>query len=150
VTGEFDLDHFVPQKARPSQKTQYDNLVYACARCNLTKSAQRVPDPSTTLTRQDLRVQPDGSLEAYSDDAQSLILKMDLNSPRMIAWRLVWMRVIELAEARDVVLYRRLMGFPVDLPNLARLRPPSGNSRPAGVANSHFAKAARGDLPAIY
>jgi hypothetical protein len=38
---------------------------------------------------------------------------------------------------------------PIDLPNLARLRPPGGNSRPAGVDASHFARRARGELPAI-
>ena len=150
VTGEFALDHFVPQKARANQATTYDNLVYSCARCNLTKSAQYVPDPTVTLTGRNVGVHPDGVLQGHSDDARRLILKLDLNSPRMVSWRLVWMRIAELAEANDAALHQRIMGFPADLPDLSRLRPPGGNSRPAGIANSHFARAARKALPATY
>src|SRR5271167_4677172 len=61
VTGEYDLDHFVPQKTDPARKAEYDNLGYACRRCNLTKLGESVPDP-TGMTAQDLRMQPDGSL----------------------------------------------------------------------------------------
>jgi hypothetical protein len=150
VTGEFNLDHFVPQKIRPRHATTYDNLVYACARCNRTKSAQRVPDPLATLTLQSVRVHPDGSLEGCSSDAKSLILKLDLNGSRMVSWRLLWMRIVELAAANDEPLYQRIMGYPNDLPDLARLRPPGGNARPPGVSQSHFARAARGELPATY
>lgn len=149
ATGEFDLDHFVAQATRPTAKTTYDNLVYSCTRCNLTKSAQRVPDPAV-LTTENVRLQPDGSLAGNSDDVQCLILKLDLNSPQLVSWRLLWMRIVDLAQVEDPALYLRIMGFPADLPNLGRLRPPGGNSRPAGIANSHFTRAARGLLPATY
>jgi hypothetical protein len=66
-------------------------------------------------------------------------IKLDLNAPRMVAWRLLWIRLVELASEHDPNLYQELMGYPIDLPNLARLRPPGGNSRPAGVDASHFA-----------
>ena len=46
VSGEYDLDHFVPQKTDPARKAEYDNLGYACRRCNLTKSGESVPDPT--------------------------------------------------------------------------------------------------------
>src|SRR6185312_3127966 len=72
-TGEFDLDHFAPQKARPDLETTYDNLFYSCRRCNATKSAQPVPDPAA-LVAGDLRLLPDGSLEGHSTDAKALIL----------------------------------------------------------------------------
>jgi hypothetical protein len=29
-TGEFDLDHFVPQSLDPEAEVVYDNLLYAC------------------------------------------------------------------------------------------------------------------------
>lgn len=150
VSGEFDLDHFVSQKARPDLVATYENLVYACTRCNLAKSSQRVPDPLKVLTVENVRLLPGGVLEGHSDGARSLILKLDLNSPRMVSWRLIWMRIIELAQANDQTLHRQLMGFPDDLPDLARLRPPGGNTRPANVLRSHFARAARGELPATY
>ena len=150
MIGTFDIDHFVPQTTDPDQAAVYDNLVYSCGRCNLIKSAQKVPNPTTALTTDNLRIQPDGRLECYSNDSESLVLKLDLNSPEMISWRLLWMRIIELARGHDANLHAQLMGFPNDLPNLGRLRPPGGNSRPEGVALCYFAKAARGELPSIY
>jgi hypothetical protein len=95
-------------------------------------------------------VQPDGSLLAFSTEAESLVLKLDLNNPRVVAWRLLWIRIVELAGERDANLFRKLLGYPDDLPNLARLNPPGGNSLPAGVHASHFARRARGELPATY
>jgi hypothetical protein len=150
VTGEFALDHFVPQKSSPALATTYDNLVYSCTRCNLAKSDQAVSDPSAELTVGALQVQPDGKLEGFSTNAKSLILKLDLNAPKMVEWRLLWIRIIALAADRDRTLWLRIMGFPSDLPSLVRLRPPGGNSRPDGVAKCHFARAARGELPASY
>jgi hypothetical protein len=149
VTGEYDLDHFVPQKTDPARKAEYDNLDYACRRCNLTKSGESVPDPMG-MTAQHLRMQPDGSLRSYSADAEALVLMLDLNAPRMVAWRLLWVRLVDLAGQHDANLFQQLMSYPDDLPNLARLRPPGGNSRPAGVEASHFARRDRGELPAIY
>jgi hypothetical protein len=102
------------------------------------------------VTAQNLRMQPDGSLRPFSPDAEALVLKLDLNAPRMISWRLLWVRLIDLARERDANLFLQLMGYPNNLPNVARLRPPGGNSRPAGVSASHFARRARGELPAIY
>ncbi len=102
------------------------------------------------MTAQHLRMQPDGSLRPYSADAEALILKLDLNAPRMVVWRLLWARLVDLAREHDANLFLQLMGYPVNLPNLARLRPPGGNLRPAGVTASHFARRARGELPAIY
>jgi hypothetical protein len=150
TTGEFGLDHFVPQKTKPQLALKYDNLVYACIRCNLTKSAQLVPDPTIELTSGNLRVHPDGTIEGFSVDARTLIDKLDLNGPEIVSWRLLWIRIAELVAEHDAVLFQQIMGFPDDLPDLSRLRPPGGNSRPSGVAESHFARAARGELPLTY
>jgi hypothetical protein len=149
VTGEFDLEHFLPQSTEPARRVDYDNLVYACRRCNLTKSDQSIPDPMG-ITAQQLRVLPDGTLQPHSADAETLVLKLDLNAPRMVEWRLLWIRLVDLAGEHDAILFRQLMGYPPDLPNLARLRPPSGNSRPSGVHASHFARRSRRQLPATY
>jgi hypothetical protein len=149
VTGDYELDHFVPQRTEPAKKAGYESLVYACRRCNLTKSGESVPDP-LRMTAELLRVQPDGSVQSFSAEGEVLVLKLDLNAPRMIAWRLLWMRLVYLAGEHDADLFQRCMGYPVDLPNLARLRPPGGNSRPTGIDASHFARRARGELPTTY
>lgn len=150
VTGEFDIDHFTPQAVRPGRLAEYDNLVYSCTRCNAIKSSQVVPNPLSALTSGKLRLQPDGIIESDSVDSARLIRKLDLNAPQMVAWRLVWARIIELARDHDESLYLRLMGFPNDLPNLARLRPPGGNARPRGIEKSCFAQSQRGTLPVVY
>lgn len=59
------------------------------------------------------------------------------------------MRIIELAAERDPALFRQLMGFPDDLPDLSKRRPPA-NSRPEGIQESYFARQARGELSEIY
>jgi hypothetical protein len=149
VTGEYDLDHFVAQKTDPARKAEYDNLGYACRRCNLTKAGESVPN-AMGMTAKHLRVQHDGTLRAYSTEAETFLFKLDLNAPRMVAWRLLWIRMVDLAGEHDATLFQQLMGYPDGLPNLARLRPPGGNSRPAGIAASHFARRARRELPATY
>jgi len=48
-------------------------------------------------------------------------------------------------------LYRRLMGFPDDLPNLARFRPPGGNTRAEGHRGVRLRETAgMGTLPESY
>lgn len=150
VTGEFDIDHFTPQAVQPGRVAEYDNLVYSCARCNAIKSSQVVPDPLSALIGENLRIQPDGIVETYTRDAATVIHKLDLNAPQMVAWRLVWIRIAELAKNHDETLYRRLMGFPNDMPNLGRLRPPGGNTRPEGIEASYYAISKRRTLPATY
>jgi hypothetical protein len=78
-----------------------------------------------------------------------LILQLDLNSPSIVRWRVIWMRIVQLAANKDRELYRQLTGFPKDLPDLAKLRPPN-NSRPRGVDQScHFLRQL-GTLPEEY
>lgn len=40
-----------------------------------------------------------------------------------------------------------LFDYPADLPDLSRLRPSDGNSRPQGIAQSHHTRRLRGELP---
>jgi len=120
LTGEFELDHFNPQSLAPDNSLDYFNLVYSCRRCNQVKLNQLVPDR-----------------------------QLDLNSPKLMKWRVLWMRIIDLANERDPTLYRQLTGFPDDLPNLSQLRPPK-NSKPDGIRISWYAKRQRGQLPDLF
>lgn len=150
VTGEYDVDHFQPQSRHPQLAVSYVNLVYACRRCNSVKLDQDVADPFNAMTAARIMTLPDGIVKGIDDIAQRLILQMDLNSPRLIEWRIVWMRIVDLARERDSELLRRLIGFPVDLPDLRRLRPPAGNVRPMGVSESWASLASDGELPRYY
>lgn len=149
VTGEFELDHFRPQSLAPDLSLDYFNLVYACRRCNAVKLDQSVNDPAVNLSSESVLVLPDGTLASDQPQTKRLILQLDLNSPQLKKWRVMWMRIIDLAKERDANLYKQLAGFPEELPNLARLRPPS-NSRPEGIAGSWYAKRQRGQLSETY
>jgi hypothetical protein len=152
VTGDFDIDHFQPQRLRPDLHADYANLVYACRRCNGVKQGQQIDDPFTTMTGTRIQTRPDGTVEGIDAPATRLIQALDLNSPRLVEWRIIWMRIVELASQRDQGLFKRLIGFPneKDLPDLRRLKPPGGNARPEGIAESWRALAERGELPDDY
>lgn len=149
VTGEFDVEHFRPQVNSPELGLVYDNLFYACHGCNLLKEAKQLPDPNQALTADTTRVNLDGSIEGQSADARRLIGILCLNSDSYRGWRSMWVRIVELAEEHDPDLYKRIMGFPDDLPRLDRRSPPS-NTRPEGVQQSWYARRERGDLPEVY
>lgn len=130
VSGEFDLDHFLPQRLSPNRTAVYDNLLYGCAVCNLAKSDRVVPDPLATFTAGQVLVHDDGAIEGLTAEADRLIRMLDLDDEEHRRWRRIWIRIIELAHAYDPALYRQLMGYRDDLPDLSRLRPPGGNTRP--------------------
>jgi HNH endonuclease len=149
VTFEFELDHFQPQSLNPRLKLDYRNLVYACRRCNAVKRDQTVADPLLLLQPTLASTLPDGSLKSHDAETQRLIRQLDLNSPRLRSWRVMWMRIVDLAQERDPSLYFQLVGFPGDLPNLGKLRPPR-NARKESHLDSWFARRQGGSLPAAY
>ncbi|MEQ1904085.1 MAG: HNH endonuclease signature motif containing protein [Pirellulaceae bacterium] len=149
VTSEFELDHFEPKSLVPVRALDYFNLVYSCRRCNAIKLDQPVQDPLTILSSGIVVVLLEGVLSSDHTEAKRLIRQIDLNSPRLRRWRVMWMRNVDLAKANDRTLYQQLTGFPHDLPNLGRLRPPR-NSQPEGVEFSWHAKQQRGQLPESY
>ena len=147
--GEFDLDHFQPQANRPDLSTEYETFVYACHTCNLRKSDDETFNPENCLTKDMVRVYPSGRIEGVSSHARSIIAKLGLDSPKFRQWRLVWIRNVELAKQHDSDQYKRLLGFPDDLPDLSILEPAS-NSKPDGVKESYHAARSRGELPEYY
>jgi hypothetical protein len=149
ITGEFNLDHFEPQSLAPHRRLDYFNLIYACQRCNAVKFDEIVDDPLTVLNSSSVTIGWDGAIESEHSSVQRLIRQLDLNSPRLRKWRMMWMRIVNLAQQHDPELYRQLTGFPTDLPDLRRLRPPT-NSRPDGLEMSWYAKRQRGQLPDAY
>ncbi len=149
VTGEFELDHFQPQSLAPHRRLDYFNLVYACRRCNSVKLDQPIDDSLTILSSESAAVLPDGDLVSDRPEAKRLIQQLDLNSPKLRKWRVMWMRIVDLAKQQDADLYQQLTAFPEDLPNLSRLRP-SSNSSLGGIEISWYAKRHRGQLPDSY
>jgi HNH endonuclease len=149
LKGAFTIDHFLPVSLQPGRGLEYDNLLYACLACNLGKAGQLLPDPTQVLLDHNVIIHPNGRLEGRTREARQIIAKIGLNDPQEAEARVMWIGIIALAEQADPALFQRLMGYPDDLPNLEQLRPPGGNSRPEGVADSYRARRQRGLLPAI-
>lgn len=145
IRGIFDLDHFVPVSIQSDGDLDYDNLIYACCTCNLAKGNARVADPAKVLLDSSVSVLPTGHIRGHTEDARRLIKALALNAPASVEFRRLWIDVIALARRYDLLLYKRLLSYPDDLPDLSRLRPPGGNSRPEGVEQSHFVRRERGE-----
>ena len=98
----------------------------------------------------DVWVNEDGTIEAHTRQARRLIRVLGLDDREYTEFRLMWLEIVGLAAREAPELHRKLMGFPDDLPNLARLRPPGGNSRPEGIKQSYFEQMEQAILPETY
>ena len=150
VPGMYGIEHFQPVAHRPELVTEYDNLLYACAACNTIKRAEDVPDPLDVLTAAGVEIRADGALVAKSNESAWLIDKLRLNHPKCREFRKLWMGIVRITKEHDSDVYRQLMGFPDDLPDLKRLKPPEGNTRSDGVEQSCYEQRKRGKLPDTY
>ena len=150
VRGSWHIDHFVPQSREPESALTYDNLLYVCHTCNLSKSCHLVPDPCIVAYGQSVQVREDGTIIALNEDGQLLIDVLRLDNEDYTRTRLLLLRMVRaLVTAQDHETLVMLMGYPNNMPDLSQLRPP-GNTRPEGVDNTFFARWTRGDLEDVY
>src|SRR5687768_11377699 len=91
------IDHFQPAAVRPELHVAYENLIYACITCNAIKGNQDIPDPLTVLLADAVRVGPDGTIQANTEDAARLIELLDLDNERTAEFREMWQDIIRLA-----------------------------------------------------
>jgi hypothetical protein len=150
VTGLFDLDHFLPISRNQEKKASYENLLYCCARCNRAKGDRGIPDPREVLTQDTVAVEANGEIEASTSESQLIVRRLRLDDRESVEFRRMWIRIIAMSQFHDPPLHRQLVGFPPDLPNLSRLRPPAGNGRPEGIQVCYFAQRESGTLPSAY
>lgn len=153
--GTMSVDHFEPQAESPHRRLEYDNLIYVCGPCNRSKGTASLPlHPSVHALGQHLRFTASGRIEGLTPEGRAFVEILILNDPirlqprRLIVELLQFLDARVLPEARVYLDY--YLGFPDDLPDLARLRPPGGNSRPDGVKDSYFQQRIRGTLPPMY
>jgi HNH endonuclease len=144
------IEHFLPTSQFPAQELIFDNLLYACTRCNAAKSDQATANPCRFLLASAVTAETDGRLSATEPRSKQLIAQLRLNCQEMVHFRRLWLEIIAMAKRANPELYRQLLGFPDNLPNLRVLRPPGGNDRPDGIAQSHLEKRERGTLAETY
>ena len=150
----FGVEHLVAQSVDKTKSLNYDNLVYACNSCN---SARRhCPLPTELLTSNmgvHIRLEGNGKYAHLTEIGRSMIDLLKLNLSSFVEAR----RRVLFAYGRVMGLYDGVQGvdfdlfrFPRDLPDLSTLRPPGGNDRSGGLAESAFRRRAEGRLAEFY
>jgi hypothetical protein len=151
----FSVDHVVPKSKAPALTCQYENLVYACIRCNSLRREVELSDPTNAALADHLAVTNDGIVHALSVRGQDIIDQLHLNSESAIRTRNGVLRILRLKQRlpadHDVDdMFRELFGYPKDLPDLTKKKPPSGNSRGDATDSCFHACRLRGELSATY
>jgi hypothetical protein len=114
--GAFAIDHFVPASLNPGRVTDYDNLLYACVACNLTRGNQSIPNPLEHLLASTVEVQASGSIVARTAPAQEIVEVLHLNDPEYVGRRRQMIALLGELEKRRPDLQRIWSGYPDDLP----------------------------------
>lgn len=152
--GGFSVDHFVPQVVASHLECNYDNLVYACIRCNSNKSDDPVLDPCLVAMNQHLIINEDGTIKALTPEAEDHVEALFLDDPLLDEFRRRWMltrkRLAALEDQESKDLFRKWFGFPGNIPNLSKMKPRGGNRRPLGISDSYYSKKILGQLPETY
>ena len=143
------VEHLILRKDRKDLATIYSNLVYACATCNSWKSADRMPDPCKVAYGDLVLVDSDGRIRALKPKGNTLIKVARLDDADSTEFRRKYIKLLRYYHQNDPEEYRRWMGFPKDLPDLAN-RPVKRNSKPEGTRNCRFEQEKRGELPQTY
>jgi hypothetical protein len=151
----FACDHFWPLSRLPEHISTYKDLVYACCVCNAwKKDFPEQLDFSVVALAEHLESRHDGTIRALTKQGKALIDVCALNRPELVTFRRDMRTLLALLNQRSgdaaEKLRKRYLGYPDDLPNLAALRPPGGNSRPEGVATCCFERRRRGELADSY
>ena len=148
--NSFTIDHVKPKSSHASQACDYDNLVYACSRCNTLKSVKLgLPDPCRASLAQHLK-QRSGFFVALTPLGRRLIEYLQLNDEQRVQFRQFYLAVFEKSDLLPAAALVRVFGYPAKLPDLSKFKPPRGNSRPSGISMSHFARRKAGKLPLYY
>ena len=153
--NRFAVEHTEPKGANPAKQNDYDNVVYACTRCNTLKGTKRILNPAEIPLPDVLRCDPDGVFIGITVDGQDLIETLQLNDSRRVKHRLTILTICNHASksGADPEITQIAIGFlqfPVDLPDLRTLVPPGGNAKPDGVNDCYFVQREQGRLPNWY
>lgn len=151
----FSVDHVVPQAIDPARSCDYENLVYACLRCNSNKRDITVADPTRVPFAECLSIDDTGTISALNPSGADLIDLLHLNDSPVIDTRRKYLRLIKLksshpnnAEVHD--LFVDAFAYPDDLPDLATMRPPRGNRPKSGPVLPHYQLRKLNRLSAVY
>lgn len=152
---KFSVEHVIPKAVRPDLICEYTNLVYSCSKCNSFKGTlETLINPCDEALGVHLVVLDDGRIHPRTEAGADLIRALRLDREELTKFRSELLQAIKEAcekpEGKAAAYVRSLLSFPDELPDLKRLRPPSGNTRPAGIETCCFELRRRGELPETY
>ncbi|MCX7418558.1 MAG: HNH endonuclease [Planctomycetia bacterium] len=67
----LNVEHFLPSRRFPNQRLAYDNLWFACSRCNSAIGDRLIDDPSQALLSHEVIVENDGQIIGRSVEARA-------------------------------------------------------------------------------
>ena len=110
VSGEFDLDHFIPQACDESLSTDYGNLIYSCHACNTKKGSAALPNAELYLTADSVFVLsapyawpifraalPSPPVTAPLTGITAAVVGVILNLALFFAWHVLWPQASDAA-----------------------------------------------------
>jgi HNH endonuclease len=152
----FAVEHILPQSKRPDLVCDYDNLGYACLRCNSFKQDIETLDPSRIALDEHLYFEPDGSAVGRTDEGREFIFLFHLNEVAACNLRKEKLSILQLKnrypdDSNIEMLFRNTFGYPQNLPDLRwPAKQPKTNSRHEGVHECHFVRKLEGRLAEVY
>jgi hypothetical protein len=148
--NRFSIDHVKPKSTHKKLTCDYDNLVYACGRCNTLKAAiSGLPDPCQTSLKQHLKLLPNGMFKGLTPEGQRLVGHLDLNDEDRVRDRSMQLYLYDTQKTVAEYILSRF-GYPSELPDLSKFKPPKGNSRPDGLKTSHYVRRQQKKLGPYY
>jgi hypothetical protein len=151
--SSFSVDHVKAKVDYPELKCDYENLIYACVRCNSWKNdTEELPDPTQTPYGNLIEIR-NGRAVAIDPLGRVIIDHLHLDEDPVVTTRRKMNNLIQAwlkypDDDKIAEMFFDHFSFPDDLPRLDNRR--VENSRPAGVSQSHRARKNAGTLPDIY
>jgi hypothetical protein len=100
----FSVEHREPTSTAPDEALNYDNLLYACCRCNATRrDLTDLIDPRHESLAEHLTVDEEGVIHSLTTRGAELIHACQLDRPRLTEFRYAIMRLLSLIEHLDEV-----------------------------------------------
>jgi hypothetical protein len=151
----FSVDHVIPQSENPKLISDYGNLLYACLRCNSARQDIRVLDPTHEGLGHHLRVEEDGTVAGLSSHGAFLVELLHLNARSATRERRRIFRILNRRRGHPdddnaKTDFLESFGYPEDLPDLRRLKPPDGNRLETNLDACFCARRERGELSETY
>jgi len=147
----FSIDHLEKQSNATDKICDYDNLAYVCQRCNGWRLAENVNDPIKHPLGEHLQVDAEsGMISALTDEGTILIRGLQLDRPEKNQMRANEIKALQALAKHDKAEWKRFMSYPEELPNLAKLKPPTNPKAEKGIANSASARREAGTLEEPY